>query len=152
MERRSLLDYFEDFARLGNDCAYVYPRGYRRERWSYRRVAETASQFARELQARRIAKGDAVLLWSQNSAEWVAAFWGCALCGVIAVPIDDGANTEFARRISTQVNTKLVLCSRDRAPLFDAIPSIDPTELESAISRHSPVPLSSVQIQPSDPL
>jgi long-chain acyl-CoA synthetase len=152
MERRSLLDYFEDFARLGNDCAYVYPRGYRRERWSYRRVAETASQFARELQARRIAKGDAVLLWSQNSAEWVAAFWGCALCGVIAVPIDDGASTEFARRISTQVNTKLVLCSRDRAPLFDAIPSIDPTELESAISRHSSVPFSSVQIQPSDPL
>ncbi len=152
MERRSLLDYFEDFALLGNNRAYVYPRGYRRERWSYRRVAETARQFARELQARNIAKGDAVLLWSQNSAEWVAAFWGCALCGVIAVPIDDGASPEFARRISTQVNTKLVFCDRDRGPLFDAIPSIEPSGMESAISLHSSDPFNPLQIQPSDVL
>jgi len=48
-----------------------------------------AYQFARELEARNIVKGDAVLLWSPNCAEWVAAFLGCALCGVIAVPVDD---------------------------------------------------------------
>src|SRR5882672_579213 len=152
MERRSLLDYFEDFARLGNDCAYVCPRGYRRERWSYRRVADTANQFTRELQARRIAKGDAVLLWSQNCAEWVAAFWGCALCGVIAVPIDDGASPEFARRISEQVKTKLAICPRERAAFFQAIPSIDPVDLLSAISRHPADQFRPVEIQASDPL
>jgi long-chain acyl-CoA synthetase len=152
MERRSLLDYFEDFSRLADACAYVYPRGYRRERWSYRQVAETAYQFARELQARKIAKCDAVLLWSQNCAEWVAAFWGCALCGVIAVPVDDGASPDFVRRISAQVNTKLVLCPRERAPLFDAIPSIDPTELTTAMLPHSADPFRPVQIQASDPL
>ena len=88
---------------------------YRHERWSYQRVAGVAYQFARELEARKIAKGDAVLLWSPNCAEWVAAFLGCALCGVIAVPVDDAASPDFARRISAQVRTRLVLCPRERA-------------------------------------
>ena len=111
-----MLDSLDDFERWGkdDDCAYVFPRGYRRERWSYQRVAGVAYQFARELEARNIAKGDAVLLWSPNCAEWVAAFLGCALCGVIAVPVDDAASPDFALRISAQVRTKLVLCPRDR--------------------------------------
>ena len=117
--RASLLDSLDDFERWGDDYAYVFPRGYRRERWSYQRVAAVAYQFAHELEARRIVKGDAVLLWSPNCAEWVAAFLGCALCGVIAVPVDDGASPDFARRISTQVRTKLVLCPRERAAIFD---------------------------------
>ena len=152
MERRSLLDYFEDFAHLDTEIAYVYPRGYRRERWSYRRVAETARRFARELLVRDIGKGDAVLLWSENCAEWVSAFWGCALSGVIALPIDDAASPDFARRISAQVKTKLVICPRERAAVFVATPSIDPADLVSAISRHPADPFHPVEIQPSDPL
>jgi len=109
----------DDFERWSGDCAYVFPRGYRHERWSYQRVARVAYQFARELEARRIVKGDAVLLWSPNCAEWVAAFLGCALCGVIAVPVDDATSPDFARRISAQVRTKLVLCPRERAACFE---------------------------------
>ncbi|MGA8540871.1 MAG: AMP-binding protein, partial [Terriglobales bacterium] len=97
--RATVLDSLDDFERWGGDCAYVFPRGYRHERWSYQRVAGVAYQFARELEARKIAKGDAVLLWSSNCAEWVAAFLGCALCGVIAVPVDDAASPDFAQRI-----------------------------------------------------
>ncbi|HWZ80975.1 MAG TPA: AMP-binding protein [Terriglobales bacterium] len=151
-ERRSLLEFFEDLARLGEECAFVYPHGYRHERWSYRRVAEVASQFARELQARQIVKGDAVLLWSPNCAEWIAAFWGCALCGVIVVPIDEGASPEFARRIAEQVRTRLVLCSRERASLFDPIPSIDPATLMPAVQRHSAELFRPVEVSLADPL
>lgn len=137
--RASLLDYLDDFERWGSGAAYVYPRGYRHERWSYARVAGTAYRFARELAARNIVKGDAVLLWGPNSAEWVAAFLGCALSGVIAVPLDDASSPDFARRISQQVRTKLVLCGRERASIFEpaAIPSIDPVDLDTALARHS---------------
>ena len=155
--RASLLDSLDDFERWGGDCAYVFPRGYRRERWSYQRVAEVAYQFARELEARNIGKGDAVLLWSPNCAEWVAAFLGCALCGVIAVPIDDGASPDFARRISTQVRTKLVLCPRERAPIVDGllagkVATIDPADLAAAVAEHPAERFRPAQIQPSDPL
>ncbi|MGO9577546.1 MAG: AMP-binding protein, partial [Terriglobales bacterium] len=155
----SLLDSLDDFERWGRDgddaCAYVFPRGYRRERWSYQRVAEVAYQFARELEARTIAKGDAVLLWSPNCAEWVAAFLGCALCGVIAVPVDDAANPDFAHRISAQVRTRLVLCPRERAPLFEkieGIATIDPADLAAAVAEHPAARFRPAQIQPSDPL
>ena len=155
-----MLDSLDDFERWGGDCAYVFPRGYRHERWSYQRVAGVAYQFARELEARKIAKGDAVLLWSPNCAEWVAAFLGCALCGVVAVPVDDAASPDFARRISSQVRTKLVLCPRERAAFFETaenaaaggIVTIDPADLPVAIAEHSSQRFRPAQIQPSDPL
>src|ERR1700676_4148205 len=156
MMRKTLLDTLDDFERWGDDCAYVFPRGYRRERWSYKRVGGVAYQFARELEARGIVKGDAVLLWSPNCAEWVAAFLGCALCGVIAVPIDDSANPDFARRISAQVRTKLVLCPRERASIFDGpaekIVTIDPVDLEAAVAERRAERFRPAQIQPYDPL
>lgn len=152
MERRSVVSYLEDFSRLGRECAYVSPKGYRHERWSYGRVAEAAYRFARELLAREIGRGDAVLLWSANCAEWVAAFFGCALCGAIAVPVDDAASPEFARRISKQVRTRLVLCARERAPLFEGVEGIDPLTFPEAISGYSGETFRPVEIQPSDTL
>ena len=148
--RASLSDYLDDFAAWGGECAYVYPRGYRHERWSYRQIAEAGYRFARELQSRNVGRGDAMLLWSPNSAEWVAAFFGCALCGVIAVPIDDAASPDFARRISAQVRTRLVLCARDRTEVFSGIATLDPAEFLATISRHSPEPFRPVEIQPSE--
>ena len=159
-----MLDSLDDFERWGGGCAYVFPRGYRRERWSYQRVAGMAYQFAHELEARNIGKGDAVLLWSPNSAEWVAAFLGCALCGVIAVPIDDAASPDFACRIGAQVRTRLVLCPRARASLFEktnektnvkqtqGIATIDPADLAAAIAERPAERFRSIQIQPADPL
>jgi long-chain acyl-CoA synthetase len=146
------LDYLDDFAAWGAECAYVYPRGYRHERWSYRQVAEIAYRLARELRERKIARGDAMLLWSANSAEWVVALFGCALCGVIAVPIDEGSSPDFARRVAAQVRARLVLCPRERAALFEGLPAIDPDDLQSLVSRHSPTSFRPVEIQPSDPL
>jgi long-chain acyl-CoA synthetase len=157
--RASLLDTLDDFERWGRDIAYVFPRGYRHERWSYRRVASVAYQFARELESRNIRKGDAVLLWGPNCAEWVAAFLGCALCGVIAVPVDDAASADFARRISAQVRTKLILCPRERNAIFDAgydkvppIPTLDPMELEDWLARHPSHGFRPAPVQPSDTL
>jgi long-chain acyl-CoA synthetase len=160
--RASLLETLNDFERWGSerDTAYVFPRGYRHERWSYRRVTRLVYQFARELQARNIVKGDAVLLWAPNSAEWVAAFLSCAITGVLAVPIDDASTPDFARRVSAQVRTRLVLCPRDRHELFArtasgnpiTIPTIAADDLPSAVSRHSPDSFRPCLIQPSDPL
>jgi long-chain acyl-CoA synthetase len=150
-----VLDSLDDFERWGGGCAYVFPRGYRRERWSYQRVAGMAYQFAHELEARNIVKGDAVLLWSPNCAEWVAAFLGCALCGVIAVPIDDAASPDFARRISAQVRTRLVLCPGARTAIFEnveGIATIDPADLAAAVAERPAERFRPVQIQPSDPL
>ena len=86
--RASLDSYLEDFLKRGDETAFAERRGLRVERRSYRRVAETACRFARELDARGVVKGERVLVWAANSSAWVSAFFGCLLRGVIVVPLD----------------------------------------------------------------
>jgi len=135
MERRSLLEYLANFLSRGQETAYVQRRGYRSVRWSYRQAVETAFQFARELESRRISKGDRVLLWAPNSAEWVAVFLGCALRGVVIVPIDDIAAGEFALRVYQQVNAKLLVCSNRH--MQTSVPTFPLEDLPATLGRHS---------------
>src|SRR5712692_1598567 len=154
MERRSVVEYLENFLRRGGECAYVQYRGYRTVRWSYRQVAETAFQFARELQKRSIGKGDRVLLWGPNSAEWVVAFFGCALRGVIVVPIDDAGTADFARRVYQQVEGRLLLCSHEHAQSFPStLRSVLILEdLQETLSGHSSAPYDGAGISAADVL
>ena len=135
MIARSLAEYLDSFLRLGREIAYVQRRGYRTERWSYARVAQTAFQFARELESRGIAKGDRVLIWGPNSAEWIAAFWGCVVSGVAVVPMDDTAASDFALRVSRQVGAKLIVCSREHVQI--SLPTLRLDGLAETVSRHA---------------
>src|SRR4029077_15352233 len=91
ISRPNLLSLFDDFNRYRGDVAIVRRRGYRRESWTYVKLATIAYGVAHDLQQRGVRSGDCVLLWGANSAEWIAAFWGCLLRGAVVVPIDDGA-------------------------------------------------------------
>ncbi|HKR94647.1 MAG TPA: class I adenylate-forming enzyme family protein, partial [Candidatus Angelobacter sp.] len=90
-----------------DEIAYVHRRGLRTLRWSYQQLGELAFRFARELEARGIGKGVRVLLWGDNCAEWIAAFFGCMLRGVVAVPMDRIAAPSFAQRVAADVDAKL---------------------------------------------
>jgi long-chain acyl-CoA synthetase len=136
MERRAIAEYLNDFLSHGNDCAYVERDGYRTLRWSYREIAETAFRFARELQARKVRKGDYVLIWGPNSAAWVAAFFGCAVVGVVVVPMDDTATTDFALRVFHQVKAKLLLCAKKHET--GSVSTLSFEELPRVLARHSP--------------
>ncbi|HSY90681.1 MAG TPA: AMP-binding protein [Candidatus Binatus sp.] len=92
--------------------AYRQRRGYRTESFTYGEILEMAFGFARKLQAHGIVKGDRVMLWGENCAEWVAVFFGCALSGVVVVPMDDGSAPDFAMRVFQQVSAKLLVGSR----------------------------------------
>jgi len=150
VEPRSLVEYLDRFLERGHETAYVQRRGYRTVRWSYRQVADLAFQFARELDARAITKGERVLLWGPNSAEWVAAFWGCALRGVVVVPMDDVATPDFALRVHQQVDARLLLCSREHAQ--QSIPTLTLEELADSLASHSPVAYPSATVAPADTL
>ena len=99
MARDLLLTLLADFERFQSDRAIVYSRGYRYNSWSYAKVASTAALFANALKSRGIRTSDRILLWAPNSAEWVAAFWGCLLVGAVAVPMDDSVFPDFAARV-----------------------------------------------------
>ncbi len=72
-------------------------------------MARLAGRFAALLARRGIGPGDRVVLWAENSAEWMAAFYGCMLRGVLAVPLDAYGSADFAARVCADVRPKLAV-------------------------------------------
>ncbi len=101
----------ENFRTHQRERAYRQRRGYRTESFTYGQVLGMARGFAAELTEHGVVKNDRIMLWGENSAQWVAAFFGCALSGVIVIPMDDGASADFAVRVFHQVQAKLLVGS-----------------------------------------
>jgi long-chain acyl-CoA synthetase len=106
--RPHLAVLLDDFRRFGHQRAIVQHTGNRRKITTYAELATLAGRFAALLDSRNLQPGDRVTIWAQNSAEWVAAFYGCLLRGVIAVPLDAYGTPDFATRVSADVKPALV--------------------------------------------
>ncbi|HEY2973370.1 MAG TPA: AMP-binding protein, partial [Pyrinomonadaceae bacterium] len=123
------------------ETAFAHRRELRVKRWSYSQIAHTARRFARELEARRIPKGARVLLWARNSPEWVSAFFGCLLRGVIVVPLDLQSEPGFVNRVQAQVEARLALCDVATSSLvIQTLPVIELDELNLQLAHHSSKP------------
>ncbi len=89
--------------------AVVAHRGNRALCTSYPELARLAGRFAAVLRARSVGPGARVVLWGENSAEWIAAFFGCVLRGALAVPLDAGSSPDFVRRVVAEVSPVMVV-------------------------------------------
>ncbi|HUE81232.1 MAG TPA: AMP-binding protein [Pyrinomonadaceae bacterium] len=114
-----LVEYLDDFIRRGDEIAFAHRRGLRTYRWTYKETAIAAHQFAHKLAALDIIQGDRVLLWADNSAEWVVAFFGCLLRGATVVPLDVLSAGSFVKRIQDQVGAKLAILDPTTSKQFD---------------------------------
>ena len=124
MSRPNLLSLFDEFARFSSGVAIVQQRGYRRETCTYQKLAGAAVLRALQLKEQGVRTGDRVLLWGPNSAEWVAAFWGCLLRGAVAVPLDDSSTLDFVSRVAADAGVKFAFASRSKPPLIPAVPTL----------------------------
>src|SRR3990172_7238017 len=150
MPRQSLVEYLEYFSRYRSDVACVHRRGYRQARWTYRQIAEAAAQFARELESRGIGRGDRVLLWGDNCAEWIVVFWGTLLRGAVVVPMDRIAAPDFAARVAQQVDAKLLVRSGELALPGEKLPALSLEDLPEILTAHDRQPYRSPLIARSD--
>lgn len=130
-------------------------------RWSYAELLSYAARFSGELEARGIAKGDRVLLWGENSGEWVASFLGCVLRGAIAVPMDAIADPKFAARVAKQSGAKLIVAGQGLALPDSAapaaspnstIPSIPLDDLSEVLRERSPASVSPTAAKRENPV
>ena len=121
MPRDTLLDFFDD--RIRSDRPFlVYDGGYRSHTWSYDRIRRAALDFAGRLRAFGLAPGDRVVLWGENRAEWIVAFWGCLLARAVAVPIDLRASPALVERVVRIVSAPIVVAGGDlRPPPLDGV-------------------------------
>ena len=107
--RDHLATLLDDFRRFGGETAVVRYQGNRRTVATYGEIARLAGRFASLLIERQIGSGDRILIWADNSAEWIAAFHGCLLRGVLAVPLDANGTADFAARVAADVNPSLAV-------------------------------------------
>jgi long-chain acyl-CoA synthetase len=147
---QTLADYAQLHLSLGEETAFVSHRGFRTLRWSYRQIAELAFRVARELESRKIGKGDRVMLWGENGGEWVAAFYGIMLRGGIAVPMDRIAAPDFAERVAADVDAKLIIGSQDLARQAAGRPFLELETLGENLSHHSALPYSALPLTRDD--
>jgi long-chain acyl-CoA synthetase len=109
LARPHLATLLQDFRRYGSDRAVVSHIGNRSLPSTYAELAELSARYAAEYARRGIALGDRILLWGQNSASWIGAFYGCVLRGILVVPLDAAGDTGFAQRVIAETSPKLVV-------------------------------------------
>src|SRR5580704_13079284 len=155
MPRQSLLEYFQPASRPPHEIAVSWRRGYRMVRWTYAELLQKAHQFTKDLASRGIAKGERVLIWGENSGEWLAAFLGCMFAGAVAVPMDAVADPKFAARVARQAGVRAAAISRELASGAAADLGVPIIELESLHAAPEPQAIhafSSPPIQRTDPV
>jgi len=138
----TLLGFVDEFTARGEETVFVHRPRLRVRAWSGRLIAEAAARFSQELKSRNISKGDRVLFWARNSPEWVCAFLGCIMRGVVAVPLDVQSSSQFAGRVREQTAPKLLLYStnlKSRASELN-IPAISLDHLSDVIRRQPALP------------
>ena len=121
--RPHLATLLDDFRRHGPERAIVNHTGNRGLSCTYAELAEHSARFAAELKQRDIRIGDRVLLWGQNSAAWIAAFYGCVLRGVLVVPLDAAGDPRFVERVISETTPRLLIGDKtllQRLPASDA--------------------------------
>jgi long-chain acyl-CoA synthetase len=112
----------------------VVHRGNRRYTATYGELAELAGRSAAELERRGITAGDRVVLWGENSAEWIGVFFGCLLRGVVAVPLEAAGSSDFANRIVKDVSPKLIVGDyRLLASLESGVPRLSLSEVNAKL-------------------
>lgn len=151
MAAESLLNFVKSYAGNGEEVAVRQQRGYRTESWTYAQIAAQAHRVARELELRGPGKGDAALLWGHNSAEWICAFLGCVLRGVVVVPIDHGSTVDFANRVAREVKARVAFRAQSH-PEIGGIPSLFFESLTEAIDKHDASPYPSPLMSRQDTL
>jgi long-chain acyl-CoA synthetase len=148
MARVSILEYLDNFRRHSRQQAYLQPRGYRLQGWTYGDVLDNAYRFARELEMRGIGRSEKVILWGENCAEWIVAFFGCILRGVIVVPVDNIAAPDFASRVAQQVDARLCVCAAPK--VLSGVPCLELERLPELIGGHSAEPVSPLSLSRDD--
>ena len=120
MARETLIDFFGDLS-LARGEFLVHDDGFRSRGYTYAEVARAARGLAARLHALGIRKGDTIVFWSENRPEWIVAFWGCLLNGIVVVPIDYRSSPDFLARVSRIVAARLILVGQDVPPLAASI-------------------------------
>src|SRR6185503_11513479 len=122
VRRETLIDFFDDLSSARGPF-FVHDDGLRTRSFSYQEIGRRSRGFAARLHEAGLRKGDKVVFFSENRPEWIVAFWGCLLNGIVVVPIDYRSAPDLLIRVCRIVSAKLILIGQDVPAVRDASPA-----------------------------
>jgi long-chain acyl-CoA synthetase len=136
--RDTLIDFFQDLAKADGEFL-IHDDGFRTRSFSYADVGRAARGFAARLQAAGLKKGDKVVFFSENRPEWIVAFWGCLLAGVVVVPVDYRSSPAFVAKVCRIVGARIILTGQDVPDIRTrtAAPAAMPSASEASASERA---------------
>ncbi len=134
--RTHLASLVDDLRAHPRAIAVVAHRGVRSSSTTCAELAHLAGRVSAEIGRRQIKPGERILLWGANSPQWIAAFFGCLLRGVLAVPLDTAGSPAFAARILRDTTPSLIFA--DPALLATLPPSGIPQLELPTLATHLP--------------
>ena len=106
-------------ARFGERAALIEPvESAEMSVLSYRALQERARGFAGYLQQQKIAQGERIIIWSASRSDWMAAYLGALLLGIVVVPLDVNTREDFLERIAAATGARLLIATRKQ---FDGL-------------------------------
>jgi len=106
---QTLQDLLPQISRLGRREAIRWSNGFRTIVTTYSELHGLIGAAVTHFEDHGVRKGDRVLIWAENRAEWVAVFWACVVRGVQAVPVDFRFSPELVQRIRAESQPKLIV-------------------------------------------
>jgi acyl-coenzyme A synthetase/AMP-(fatty) acid ligase len=136
------------------ECAALIELTRERERrvWSFGEVDDAAARLAGYLASQGVVRGDIVLIWLGNRAEWVLAMLACFRLGLVAASCPEQLRAKDLRLRLEAISPALVLADdRNRDELLHAAPSCPVAWIPNPDLFAANEPAPPADLTPSDP-
>ncbi|PYK81814.1 MAG: hypothetical protein DME41_11340 [Verrucomicrobia bacterium] len=94
-----------------------------RHRWSFEKLADCARSFANGLAKDGFKRGDTVILFAENSPEWVVTALGIIRAGMVAVPLDVQLGDKTLVHILRDSDARAVITTQKRVERIEKLAS-----------------------------
>jgi long-chain acyl-CoA synthetase len=112
---RDLLELFESSCEQWKQRTVLRMEGERKDRITYGELRRLAGSVAGFLAGAGVAKGDRVLLASENRPEWAVAYFGILRAGAAAVPVDPQLSASELVNLWKSAGARIAIVSDDSA-------------------------------------
>jgi long-chain acyl-CoA synthetase len=91
------------------------------QRWSFRKLADSAQLFANGLAEAGVKRGDSVALFAENRPEWIAAATGVLRAGAVVVPLDIQFGDETVLHVLEDSGARAIITTQRRVERIEKL-------------------------------